>query len=287
MKHIALTFFILTLTVAAPPVRANEPAFYIELLGRQNALGHRMARAMCFAQLGIEKDNNLQIIKDSRDEIDAVLAGLLNGDAARGIEAITDGNMRTRLDTISMMWGGLRGAADKVLEGETLTERDLKKIGIKTDSIGKLWQAVSSGMELYTSLFSTSDELNRARMLGLSVNQPHLLQKAGKTACLLQLETTDTPSERMVTQLHDATAAFFDGAFNLTFGSVDTSLPPPPTAEIQSGAFEVWMKWAGLESHFESLAEGHATDATLRELSYSIEFLHQMIDETTPLYVAG
>ncbi|WP_321364720.1 type IV pili methyl-accepting chemotaxis transducer N-terminal domain-containing protein [uncultured Celeribacter sp.] len=285
-----LTFGLLPLglSAAAPDTDATAYERQIQLLGRQAALGHRLVRSMCFAQAGIDMRRNRALVDDSRHEISATLTALKEGDLARGIPAISNSNILTQLSSAEMVWKALDKKAAAFLSGEGLSDEEVLRLTLKSNSLEKLLRNVSQSLELKTSVDLSPEALMRSRMIITASDQSRLLQQAGKDACLIYLDRgTDTTHERRE-GLAANIETFDNNIFNLTFTRPAQSKAPAVPA-LEQAAFNTWQNWVGLEPLFKVLiAPSNQADLSilLPELSFSIEYMDLQLVETLDIFMA-
>ncbi|WP_460272265.1 hypothetical protein [Celeribacter sp. ULVN23_4] len=261
----------------------------LQLIGRQSSLGYRLVSGLCFAQAGVDTARNLRVIRESRTEIQAALHTLREGAPDRGIPAIRNGNIRTQIDTLERVWAALDTKTEVFLSGTRMEDEEIVKLTFKATSLEKLWRNVHQSLELMTSVNSTSEQLDRVRIIGTATEQNRLLQQAGKNACLIHLTANTKQAETYVQALKDALATFNRNIFDLTFVR-PAALDAPPQPEImEQAAFNTWMTWVGLETLFAGVAEPQTGDTLARllpEISFTVEFLDKELRDTLELFLS-
>jgi|GEM_PF-4911639 hypothetical protein len=260
-----------------------------QLIGRQSSLGHRLVRSMCFAQAGIDTPRNLRVIEESRTEIQAALQTLLEGDPSRNLSPIQNNNIRTQLGSLELVWKALDQKAAAFLSGTAMSDEEVMKLTFKADSLEKLWRNVSQSLELKTSVDSTPENLARARIIVTSTDQNRLLQQAGKEACLIHLSGGGVQTEPHVQSLNTALATFDHNIFDLTFvRSAAVDAPPQPEA-MEQALFDTWQTWVGLKSLFQGVThpmDAVSLDMLLPEISFTIEYLDQDLQNTLDVFLS-
>lgn len=293
-------FLLLILTLGLLPVgliaaepdteSASNAAVYerqIQLIGRQTALAHRLVRSMCFVQAGIDVPRNRTLVSDTRREVAAAFMALKEGDPARGIAPISNGNILTQLGSAEMVWNGLDKKAATFLS-EGMQNEEVLKLTFKSQSLEKLWRNVAQSLELKTSVELSPDHLMRSRLIATAGDQSRLLQLAGKDACLIYLDQAEEASTSRREDLATDLSTFNQNIFNLTFTrpAQSDALPVPA---LEQAAFNTWQSWVGLEPLFYALitpSNQAALPALLPELSFSIEYMDLQLVETLEIFMA-
>lgn len=287
MYKIFLLTSLFVLLNFSPPKTASAQALTssrIELAGQQITLAHKLVRAICFAEAGIERERHLKLAIETRNTLDATLLGLIEGNADLGIMAETDGTTLTLLSSVQKVWNPLRKKVDAYLAGEPYTTKNVTKLSFKSDSLQKLWANIISRYELKSTVTGGSGNLELARLMNAASHQSSLIQQAGKLSCLVWLNGGPEKAKHQMGQLETVLPNFHTNTFGLTFSHPDAGLPIPPTDQIQNSNFAVWQTWVSVNDMFDATLNGTATKAQLAELSHSIEFLNQSLDEIMPLY---
>ncbi|SFJ95074.1 type IV pili methyl-accepting chemotaxis transducer N-terminal domain-containing protein [Celeribacter neptunius] len=259
----------------------------IQLLGRQAALGHRLVRNICFVQSGIDTAQNRRELETTRDEIAATLQGLVNGDESRGIPAISNGNIRTQMGSVEMVWKGLDKKITAFLSDEGLSDKDVLKLGFKAGSLEKLLRNVTQSLELKTSVDSSPEQLERNRVIATASSQNRLLQQAGQSACFIHLAAADQAGPH-IENLTGHIAAFDRNSFDLTFVQ-PTRAVIAVSEELELANLTAWQDWNGIEPLLSSVAETRDEDEMRRrliELSLGIAYLDRELDDTLAIFMA-
>ncbi|WP_434288858.1 hypothetical protein [Celeribacter sp. SCSIO 80788] len=287
-----LLFLFLSLSLATDGAKADTITGYdrqIQLIGRQSSLGHRLVRSLCFAQSGIDTARNLRVMEESRAEIQTALHTLLEGDPTRGIAAIENSNIRTQIGSLERVWSALDTKTTAFLDGAEMSDEEVLKLTFKADSLEKLWRNVSQSLETMTSVDSTPENLARARVIVTATDQNRLLQQAGKDACLIHLSGGPAQAEGPVQDLTAALATFNRNIFDLTFVRPAALDAPPQPEVMEQAAFDTWQIWVGLESLFQGVAqpgEAESLDMLLPEISFSVEYLDQELQDTLEVFLS-
>ncbi|WP_339689595.1 hypothetical protein [Celeribacter baekdonensis] len=284
--------FVIFLTVAsnvgALHASDGEASYdqHVLLVGEQGALGHRLVSSICFAQAGIDVARNRRVIEQTRMEISTALVALAEGNDA--IPPITNGNIRTQIGSVEMVWKGLDKKAATFLSETGLTDEEVLKLTFKSQSLEKLWRNVAQSLELQTSVNQAPEKLVRTRIITTATNQSRLLQEAGKEACLIHLAHKSQVSAAQVETLKDILATFDQNIFELTFVR-PASAPAPQSDVLEQAAFNTWQDWVGLETLFEGVIEdpnGQDMINLLPDMSYGIEFLNMKLHENIAIFMS-
>lgn len=294
MPFIRLLFVIcLTVVSSLGPLRAAEVETsydqHVLLIGEQSALGHRLVRSICFAQAGIDVARNRRVIEQTRTKISTALLALTEGTDT--ISPITNGNIRTQIGSVAMVWKGLDKKAVAFLSGTGLTDEEVLKLTFKSQSLEKLWRNVSQSLELQTSVNQAPEKLARTRIITTATNQSQLLQEAGKEACLIHLahaSQTGQTETAQVESLKGILATFDQNIFDLTFVRPAQSPIAQPDV-LEQAAFNTWQDWVGLETLFQGIIEDPNSQDMINllpDMSFGIEFLDTKLHENIAIFMS-
>lgn len=285
-RAILFSALIILINFSEPKAASAQAAvsLRIELAGQQIALAHKLVRAICFAEAGIDREAHLKLAIETRDTLEATLLGLIEGNAELGITAETDGTTLTLLSSVQKVWNPLRKKVDAYLSGEPYTIKNVTKLSFKSDSLQKLWANIISRYELKSTVSGGNENLELARLINTASHQSALIQQAGKLSCLVRLNGGPDNAKHQMSQLETIIPLLHLNTFGLAFSHPEANLPIPPSDDIQSSSFANWQAWVGVSDMFDAVLLGEATLVEMLELSHSIEFLNDAFDEIMPLY---
>ncbi len=224
----------------------------INLSGRQRMLSQRMAKAACFASLGVLTDAHLIQAREAHNLFEQTLKDLRHGSTEQGLTPETSPRILTELDGVDELWNLYGVSVELAAEDRAAAQISL-------------WQIADLNLPLLRQLHRTVGEFERQYgnsgpvhpVLSFAINiagrQRMLTQKASKEFCLI-LAGRQAAENR---QALAATVALFDQSLHaLTNGNDEMGLPQAPTEEIRTQLRKVQVMWAPLKAILEAVANG-------------------------------
>lgn len=236
----------------------------INLSGRQRMLSQRMAKAVCFASIGVETDMHLEMISEAHQLFDTTLAGLRDGSPDLGMNPERNPTILAELEGVEELWesygvavasaAASRDAAQAALE-ET-AELNVPTLVQMNVAVGEFERQYGSGGSIHPAL---------ALALNVSGRQRMLSQRASKEFCLI-VAGIDVEANRAA--LSDTVALFETSLIGLMDGDFDLGLPEAPTDDIYEQLELVMGLWAALKDIFDAVANGGTpTDAEIQHVA--------------------
>lgn len=278
----------LAATLAAPPLMAQESdraeaANRISVAVTQEMLMQRMARDLCFAELGIEREANLESLEKARVDYRAAHTALKDGDADMGLAPITNPEIEEIWQDIDGKWQRLDEAYNELLAAEEVERQQFDSVVRNTAQLFK----VSEGFieVLREDMIVTREAIDGASVAGIVnyTRQRMLAEKMAKEACLLvRGDWGDGPRfELQVSQTE------FNDKMNVFLrGNPLAGIPAPATPEIAEKLDASLEDWAPLRPLMISAAEGNGITADqLGEISGNLEKFLVDMDDVSHMYV--
>lgn len=246
--------------VAAAPALAADVAAdgkrKINLAGRQRMLSQRMAKAACFAAIGLDVDAHLRMMREAHALFDRTLAGLRDGDPGQGIQfPERNGKVLAGLATVEGLWAEYGAAIAEAAASGAVSDAQLETIAALNLPV---LAEMNATVKLTERAYGASDvPLGLAIALNISGRQRMLTQKMSKEFCLIarghEVETNRAALGK--------TVALFDASLEaLRFGAPDVGIRPPQGQALIDKLAEVQALWDGLEPVFLAVAEGGEPD---------------------------
>ncbi|MEM8539304.1 MAG: type IV pili methyl-accepting chemotaxis transducer N-terminal domain-containing protein, partial [Pseudomonadota bacterium] len=224
----------------------------INLAGRQRMLSQRMAKAACFASLGVLTDQHLTQAREAHSLFEETLRDLRHGNTEQGLAPETSPRILTELDGVEELWNLYGVSVELAAEDRAAAQISL-------------WQIADLNLPLLRQLHRSVGEFERQYgnsgivhpVLALAINiagrQRMLTQKASKEFCLIVAGRQAAENRKALA----ATVALFDASLlALTDGNDKMGLPQAPTEEIRAQLELVHDKWAQLKTIFEAVSNG-------------------------------
>ncbi|MEL6118918.1 MAG: type IV pili methyl-accepting chemotaxis transducer N-terminal domain-containing protein [Pseudomonadota bacterium] len=229
----------------------------INLSGRQRMLSQRMAKAACFASLGVQTDAHLQQVRDAHALFDRTLAGLRSGDSEQGMKPEKAPRILEELSGVETLWtpyGALVAGASTSGEAAQAALPQIAELNVSVllqmnRTVGEFQRHYAGTGEIHPVV---------ALALNVSGRQRMLSQKASKEFCLI-LAGRDVAANRAA--LAETVALFESALLGLREGDDAMGLPPAPTEEIQIQLQTVSDLWAPLKTIFDAMSAGATPNA--------------------------
>jgi hypothetical protein len=278
-----LATIILMLAIAplsVPPAAAVDAAATAAAAGRQRMLSQRMAKAACFAAIGIDPAGHIAMMSDAHDLFDRTLTGLGAGDAAQGMLPETDKAVLAGLETVGGLWSDYGAAIRAAHDAGTVTPARLEVIGaLNLPVLKEMNRTVGLTQRAYGD---TSVPLHLAVALNISGRQRMLSQKMSKELCLIAAGQ-DVEGNRKAL---GATVGLFDASLvALIEGAADVGIRAPDGADLRAQLQTVAAIWAGFRPLFDDAIAGKASpDTTLATVAIANNTLLREMNTAVGLY---
>ena len=245
-------------TIGLPPVpasadvtRAEDGKRKINLSGRQRMLSQRMAKAVCFAQLGIEAKRHRAMAVAAHDLFDETLQGLRRGSAAQGMNEERHPQVLAELDGVDGLWRAYGPAVIDAAQTDAASPAMFAEVAmLNVPTLAQMNAAVA----MFERHYGT-DDIHPALALAINVSgrQRMLTQKASKEFCLIA-SGYEAAANRAA--LADTLALFEASLAALRHGDDVMGLPPAPTPDLIAQLALVHDLWEPLRAVFATVSDG-------------------------------
>jgi Type IV pili methyl-accepting chemotaxis transducer N-term len=215
----------------------------INLSGRQRMLSQYMAKAVCFAALGIDKPAQTNEARLAHYLFAKTLTDLRKGSATQQMLPETEPGILTALEVVDILWKSY---------GASVATDDLPSVVLQNPAVlAKMNDAVALVQKKYGSSGDVAPPL--AAALNYSGRQRMLTQKSSKEFCLVASKIDEAANRTNM----KATVALFEKSMRgLKTGDASMGLEAAPTPEIAAQIDKVEQAWAGLKVIFDKVADG-------------------------------
>jgi len=241
-----------TAPVSATQISAAEDGkTKINVSGRNRMLSQRMAKAVCFASIGVDTTGHLEMAAAAHEQFDKALKGLRSGDSSLGILQENAPAIVAELDAVGVLWANYGPAIADAANGGDITDDALRQIAdLSLPTLVQMNKAVGE----FEKRYGASD-IHPALALAINVSgrQRMLSQKSSKEFCLA---VAGIAAEENRAALSATVELFETSLLALMDGSDDLGLPGAPTDEVYEQLELVQELWEPVGAIFKNIADG-------------------------------
>ncbi|WP_208353489.1 type IV pili methyl-accepting chemotaxis transducer N-terminal domain-containing protein [Pseudaestuariivita rosea] len=261
-------------------VTAETIATRLDVSARQRMLTQRMAKAFCFVDLGVNPEQNLQTLEETRETYVRAHTGFRDGDVELGlfverkqliINAWTDVDKTWQsLDTIYS--ASLTAGAASGENFEQAMDITMDILDQKYDFTGLIYRAYGKQLEGGVGNAVLVEMYDRQRMMS---------QQMSKELCMtVQGYQSDIKREGL-----SETLGIFDASLDAFInGLPDLGIPAAPTPEIKAQLEAAQAHWAPVREIAQAVADGQTPDQqTLKRFNASMDDFLSDMDTATKL----
>jgi len=236
--------------ITSAQAQAQAPAITIEadgkrkinLSGRERMLSQYMAKAVCFATLGIDQKTQVDEMKLAHHMFERTLVDLRDGSTVQQMLPEEDKVINAALDEVERLWYPY-GIAVKNLDLAAVTAQNMP-------ILTKMNDAVTLFQKKYAAK-TVAPEI--AAALNISGRQRMLTQKSSKEFCLI-VSGQDVAANR--TNLKATIALFQTSLTGLKDGNAEMGLKAAPNPGIVEQIGKVGAAWQPMAEIFARVADG-------------------------------
>lgn len=255
----------------------------INVAGRQRMLSQRMAKAACFATLGVTPEAHDREMRAAHGLFAISLADLTSGSAERRISAATDPSEISQLQAVQKLWGSYGGTV-LAFDGDTRSQDQITQLkALSTQSIAIL-NEMETAVNVMESL-SKSERYNPrlASAINVSGRQRMLSQRMLKETCLIAAGV----DERLNRAFLVGTVALFESAQSQLTSELNTlQLGAAQISALEEQFKVVQEKWSNIKGFLTSTLDGGTpTTADFGALAQADDAFLASLNTVVTLYV--
>lgn len=242
-----------TLASAAVISTAEDGKRKINISGRQRMLSQRMAKAVCFASIGIDQSAHIDMARTAHGEFEKALTGLRFGDSDLQINQETGPSVLAELDGVDTLWVDYGAAVLSAVSSNEVSGANLESVSsLSVPTLVQMNRAVGE----FEKRYGASDiHPSLALAINTSGRQRMLSQKASKEFCLT---LADVDKQGSLEALRGSVELFESSLLGLMDGNEEIGLPEAPTDEIYDQLELVQGLWEPVAKIFKSALDGSA-----------------------------
>ena len=251
-------------TAAPAEAEAEAAKRKINLAGRQRMLTQRMAKAACFASIGLEAGHHLEGMATAHALFARTLDGLRHGDPEQGLTRETKDAVLAELREVEALWADYGDLVAASVESGAVSEADLADVAEQNLPIlTSMNEAVQQTARAYGD---SSVPLHLAVALDISGRQRMLTQKMAKEVCFVAADVQPAEARAALAETVELFSASLEALMN---GAPFVGIRPPRSAELEAQLGTVAAMWEELKPVFVSVAGG--AEPTARDLALVAE----------------
>lgn len=215
----------------------------INLSGRQRMLSQYMAKAACFASLGVDETAQVNEMRLAHHLFDITLSDFRDGSKVQQIFPERDSTILTGLTVVERLWRSY---------GQAVENREIATIFKENMMVlTKMNEAVTLFQAKYGSKGDVAPEI--AAALNISGRQRMLTQKSSKELCLIAAGKDEAANRA---SLKASVALFEASMLGLKDGNSAMGLQPAPHPDILAQIGRVNEAWTPMRVIFAKVADG-------------------------------
>ncbi len=261
----------------------NAAAYRIDIAGRQRMLSQRMAKSICFVELGVDTEAHLASLDSDHTLFTNSLIELVEGGGTRELLPEADARTLAALEIVQDQWTKFNAEVETILQDGTVTSAaDERLLEANLALLNAANEAVSLIEQEYTG--ATSMEMSDAVSVNLYGRQRMLSQKMAKEFCYIAAGHR-VEEERAILM---ETVGLFDASLQaITNGMPAMGIIAPPNDEIAAQLGVVAEVWGPLKAIYDKIGAG--ADPTQEEIATisagNLDLLSEMA-KAVDLYVS-
>ncbi len=272
MKHhliLALCGLLALPGAATANEDANTRLARAELAGRQNALSHRLTRAICFMAIDSFAEQHQEMLVRARAEFVSTLAQL---------QRISP-DQKPATERIAAVWQDMQPLVLRVSAAGSASNGDVNEATATaarlTAATNAFFTSSTHGNDLPPAL---QEHLN---LVALVLTQSARLEQAATQSCLIRADI-----ERSANQdaLRRTTEAFQRDSTVLVFGQKSSGIPHPQTWEIYARIRFVTQDWIRVGIYYAIAMRRAPSAQKMNEIAEDIDPMQRRLGELIEMY---
>ncbi len=254
----------------------------INFAGMQRTLTQKISKESLLVALGVDREENLRNLEESRALFDRTLKGLRNGDAVLGLPPTTEPDVLDHLGKVEELWPLLETVVRNSVAGQnvtaqgidTIVELNLPLLQAADDTVKAYERGARGGnVNLVSMLTVALDVSGQQRMLSQKMFKEYLLIAYGYE------ERSNRRNLRGTIKLFDRTLQ------SLIEGDNDQGILRAPTPEIRARLRVVERLWDEIRPQLEPFGKaGRPDPGAIAKAAQVNQLLLEELDQAVTLY---
>ncbi len=225
----------------------------IAIAGRQRMLAEGMAKSVCYAQAGIDAEENLGDLYTMWNLYGWYHRGIYLGNVQLDLFQEKNERIKQVWTSVDSVWASLSRVHHEVLSGGMLSGGEFERMIDATDGMTELNSDMVAVIGTVYAREMHDAGQGSAHLIDLYERQRMLAQKLSKEVCLVQqgFQLDDTRAS-----LNETMAAFDASIGAFIDGMPSVSVPPAPTGEIRTQLIRAKAHWDNVRDRSARVAEG-------------------------------
>lgn len=256
--------------------------YRIDIAGRQRMLSQRIAKEICFIELGFHVSEHHEMLESDYHLFESTLVELRDGGGQYNIDPETDRRTLVELEVVFGHWEPFKAAIEEILVNDEVTE-DAEEHIIEFNMImlNDMNETVSMIEQEYANPHTL--EMADAVTLNLISRQRMLTQKASKEFCYIATNHHVGEEREELAATRQLFTATLDA---ITNGFPPLGIAPPPTPEIADQLALIAEVWKPIDEIFIHVSEGATpTDPEVEFVSAENVLLLTEMNNAVQMYV--
>jgi hypothetical protein len=272
MKHpliLALCGLLALTGAATADEDADTRIARAELAGRQNALSHRLSRAICFMAIDSFAEQHLDMLVRARAGFDNTLEQL---------QRISP-DQKIATDRIAAAWKDMQPLVTRVSEAGRASRADANEVAAAATQLAAATSAFFAGSTRSGDLPPARQE--HLNLVALVLTQSARLEQAATQSCLIRADIERSDNQQA---LRRTTEAFQRDSTVLVFGQKSSGIPHPQTWEIYARIRFVTQDWIRVGIYYAIAMRRTPSATKMDEIAQDVDPMQRRLGELIEMY---
>ncbi|MGJ8627709.1 MAG: hypothetical protein ACSHXB_12185 [Sulfitobacter sp.] len=270
----------MAMILAGLPVQAQDSgAARLEALAQQMRRSYQIAKSTCLVMSGSQSELHSVAVVTISDEFQDVMTGLIDGDAAQGLNAENDPDLRANLQEVQLNARGLTASASQIVAGD-FHSVPVGMLLIRNQEVAdQIEYALMAAVPTYAPTSQSKEIGVSIRMLE---RQRARVEQLLRDLCYARLNIG--PAD-LVEQMRAEMLRFEQVNTALIIGDAELGVEKAPNISVKIALGQVESKWASLRALLEAAVQGGEQDVRDVQLASVIgETMSQKLSKLIEAY---